>query len=180
MNNRIVWIIAIVVIVVIVGYGINSAMSPPDFATAPLTNQSVYNAVNGHLQDGNNISVTLNNGNVTINYAESDGLYTDETDLVEFMATDSAYIMPKLFSNPNVSNVTLTRYVYFTGAYGNQTLEPAVSMTITRDTENKINWNNMQNEPYQNIYDIADSYYIAPSIYYKLPANIGLSQNSTS
>ena len=54
---------------------------------------------------------------------------------------------------------------------------------MSRDTYNKINWSQWKDTPdmyYQDIYDDADSYYIDPVIYDKLPSDVVLDQSKGS
>ena len=148
------------------------------FSSQPLTNETLNKFVSGQtLNEGDNKTATVTNGHVTVNYAESDGSFYDEKSLVTFMAEDAENIVPQLFANPNVNEITLTHYVKFTNGYGQSTMKPAISITFTRETNNKINWEGMKDKEGQEVFMIADSYYIEPSIYLKMPSDISLEQS---
>ena len=127
------------------------------------------------------IEELVNSGNITVTSSESDGSFLDEKSLVEVDTTDDVTkVMPILFANPNVNEVTLTRDIQYTNGYGQTTMGPAVNITMSRNTYNKINWSQWNDTPdlyYQDIYNDADSYYINPVIYNKLPSDVVLDQS---
>jgi len=116
--------------------------------------------------------------------SDSDGSFLDEKSLIEIDTTeDVTKVMPILFANPNVNEVTLTRVIQYTNGYGKTSMGPAVNITMSRDTYNKINWIQWKDTPnmyYQDIYNDADSYYIDPVIYDKLPSDVVLDQSKGS
>ena len=170
-------------IVIIVFSGFMSSENSSNFKTAALTNTNINSAVSGQL-NGQNVSSDVNGGNITITSSDSDGSFLDEKSLVEIDTTeDVTKVMPILFANPNVNEVTLTRDIQYTNGYGKTSMGPAVTVTMSRDTYNKINWSQWKDTPnmyYQDIYNDADSYYIDPVIYDKLPSDVVLDQSKGS
>lgn len=170
--------IGIILIIVISGF--MSSENSGNFKTAALSSSTVNSAVSGQLT-GDNVSSVVNGGNITVTSSESDGSFLDEKSLVEVDTTDDVTkVMPILFANPNVNEVTLTRDIQYTNGYGQTTMGPAVNITMSRNTYNKINWSQWNDTPdlyYQDIYNDADSYYINPVIYNKLPSDVVLDQS---
>jgi len=168
------------IILIIVVSGFMSSENSSNFKTATLSSNTVNGAVSGQLT-GNNISSVVNGENITVTSSESDGGFLDEKTLIQIDTTgDVVKVMPILFANPNVNEVTLTREIQFSNGYGQTSMGPAVNITMSRDTYNKINWSQWKDVPnmyYQNIYNVADSYYITPIIYNKLPSDVILSQS---
>lgn len=149
------------------------------FATEPLTNESVNSFISTQtLDEGDNKSATVDNGHVNVNYAKKDGTYLSEKYLIVFLAGDTTDLMPQLFANPGVNEVTITRYVKLTNDYGQSVLEPAVSITFSRATSNRLDWEAMKDQQPQNLYKVADSYYINPAIYPGVPYPMAQSQGN--
>ncbi len=168
-------------ILIIAVSGFMSSENSNNFKTAAISSTTVDSAVSGQLT-GDNVSSVVNGGNITITSSESDGSFLDEKSLVEVDTTnDVTKAMPILFANPNVTEVTLIRAIQVTNGYGQTSMEPGVTITMSRNTYNKINWSQWNSTPdlyYQSIYNDADSYSINPVIYDNLPSDVVLSQSS--
>ncbi|MFS0559601.1 hypothetical protein AB1K91_02570 [Terribacillus sp. 179-K 1B1 HS] len=72
---------------------------------------------------------------------------------------DSSQIFKKLFENEEVSNVVLDWYYPLVDQYGNEEESVINTIGMTRETFDKINWNNFNRDNYPNV---ADDYFIHP------------------
>lgn len=74
---------------------------------------------------------------------------------------DSSDIFKKLFKEKDVSVVTLNWYSILIDQYGAESEEVVHTLSLTRDTFEKINWDNFNRDNYPNI---ADDYYLHPAL----------------
>lgn len=83
-------------------------------------------------------------------------------------SVNAVKIFERLFKNPDVSGVTVFAKAKFLDKYGNEVVETAVKVNMTRGTADKIkNWENFESLvalDYKNLVEVADSIYINPVI----------------
>ena len=72
--------------------------------------------------------------------------------------------MEKLFGITGVEMVIVDLENTFTDAYGQEEKERAVSLTITKETADKINWENINASNRAGLLRVADDFYIHPGI----------------
>jgi len=70
-------------------------------------------------------------------------------------------IFRELFKNPKIERAAIMQMADFTDAYGKSDVSKAFTIEMNRATAEKIDWNNFQ---WSNLFRVADSYEIVPSI----------------
>lgn len=91
----------------------------------------------------------------------------DETDFVKKAAGTILVAGSQLFVNTKIEQITLISQTEMTDKYGKSELTDVASITLTRETADKIDWKGLawrQVTDPGNMYRVADNYYIAPGI----------------
>lgn len=74
---------------------------------------------------------------------------------------DSLEIFEPIFERDEVSEVSVMWQLELTDQYGNSEYDMVMSTTFTKETAEKVNWENVL---YENVPNIADSYYEHPAL----------------
>jgi hypothetical protein len=92
---------------------------------------------------------------VIINYKASD--YSSERTL----QNDHIKIYEKLFENYDIESVSIFSWMIFFDSYGQETEMVGVRSMITKETADKINWDNLLTD---NLPKVANTYYVHPAL----------------
>ncbi len=135
-----------------------------DVSDLNLKDENYIKAIKSVNKDIN--TVEINENMVSIYFKEDMGVW-DEKSLVKDMAIDGAKIFEKVFENKNANEATLIFKTNFTDAYGKENLNDAINITWSRETSDKVNYDNYENILYQDytkFYMISDKFSIHPGI----------------
>lgn len=106
------------------------------------------------------------------------GTIWDEDHGVERAADKALDVFEGLFTHPEVAEVVTYAQGEFVDQYGNESTETAVRITWSRETAEKVNWENFRrmaaSEP-ERVYNLADSYAFHPGFYNGVQNKRGLS-----
>lgn len=143
-----------------------AAPAKPDYASDPLTVESVNVALSAAAVEAD--SVTVEGGVVTVTCAAN---AWDETDLVVTAAADALTVFKAVFANPAVTQATYVATTAFSDKYGQTSVQPGATITFSRATADKIDWPGLESRVFsnwQNGYKVATSYSIHPDIWKNL------------
>jgi hypothetical protein len=145
--------------------------SNEDFSQEKVTQESAKDAIRDALS-GNDYTVSVNeisspdDMNIIIKVAPWDTWNTEG--FVHGTADDAAKVFSILFSNPTVERVYYWQDQNFIDKYGNKEISKAIAFDMTKETANKIKWDNFINErmliDYKSLFNVVDGSYIHPAI----------------
>ncbi len=137
------------------------------FSQRSVTESSIRDAIS--IGDGDTVDILEtdpNNIRVTLRFAPIVSWSTES--FVISTAHDAAEAFKVLFSNPHISNVYYWHDAEFTDVYGNEDASKAIVFEMSRETANKMNWDNFVDEvmyrDYKNLFQVVDYYYLHPAI----------------
>ncbi len=108
------------------------------------------------------IKINKRDGSVSVIYFDDTAF--DEKAVVYIAARDSKTIMSLLFGMAGVNKVKVTQSGSFLSDSGERDIEPTVSITLTRDKADKIDWNTVNTANKAELIGLASDVYINPAI----------------
>lgn len=105
------------------------------------------------------ISHELNNGYLNLVLAADNSINVKSTK--EAMLFDATDVFPIIFSDKSIDSAMVTFQLTFVDTYGNESEDDAIRIKLTRETNDKINWENFNID---NFPDVADSFYVHPGM----------------
>ncbi len=113
------------------------------------------------------VEVSSEEGKTIVDIHFSPGMTWDEKDLVRKTANNAVNCMELLFKNPKVDKIWFWTSTKMTDPKGNESDEDVVNVCLSKENAKDINWpkfKQMVEGDYNKLFDIADSYFIYPSI----------------
>ena len=153
-----------------------SALKPNNLPTQTSNNPSNQPSNNPSLttqqkieQDVQAIIDPYSSGTEAINFVSYDNntkqtnifYYTNDYNTELLIQDEQTKIYQKLFNNYNINNISIESDMNFTDSYGQRSEQTAVFSYMSKETANKINWNNFISS---NLPTVADGYYVSPVI----------------
>lgn len=89
------------------------------------------------------------------------GIAIDVKSTKEAMLFDATDVFPIIFSDKSIDSAMVTFQLTFVDTYGNESEDDAIRIKLTRETNDKINWENFNID---NFPDVADSFYVHPGM----------------
>lgn len=108
------------------------------------------------------IKINKRDGSVSVIYFDDSAF--DEKAVVYIAARDSRAIMSLLFGMAGVNKVKVIQSGSFLSDKGERDIEPTVSITMTRDKADKIDWNTVNATNKAELIGLASDVYINPAV----------------
>jgi uncharacterized membrane protein YraQ (UPF0718 family) len=142
-------------------------------ATMDLTESNVEKVAESVIPNNKIVKTTVvpgvNDAIVSVHFKLGDEW--NEKFLVKDTANKAVLIFQELFKNPNISKIGVFGNAEMVDAKGNECDQDVISFDLSKENAKDIKWSNFKSmvaSDYKSLINVADSYYINPSIKNKL------------
>jgi len=125
-----------------------------------LLTKEINNKLGKKTNEGKETVVTVETGDYTKVIINGDQTLSNK-DLKKSMLLETKNIFPLIFKDKDIQKAMVTVKTTFVDKYGKESDDDGIRVLLTRETNNKIVWENFDVDNYP---DVADSLYIHPAV----------------